>query len=1101
MGDIDFSNSPTKYISSKEAAKLCGVTHDHVSRLCRQGKILGHLQGRTWLVEKNSACAFFHVKVEIKEKNITYVYNNEGGGREILVYPESKDVSRIIEEKSPREPAIQAPKHSLWFVQKFSVISLAVIFLLLTGVYAIGRPMIPSGTSTAIVSQSMNFPANIFGTFLAVFQNLLPPKNNQSKNVISSPLISESASKTSPTQTTPLPPTQSPRPVAVTGPRNVVERVTERLVGVGISEAEGEAKLQALNNKLSSEIYKISAATGANQTYTNNIYSTVAQTNRIDMLDSVDITKSTFSGGSVSNSSFSGTTGSFSGNVSISGDLIVSGNNNIITSTSGKSFELSTSNGIQSLSPTTSVAVSLPGTTLYLGTGTATSTLTSSAGKLGLGSTTPFGLFSISATSTVALSTVPIFVISTSTANATSTALIVDANGKVGIGSTSPSATLGIAGNLYVTGLGSATSSIFGGQIEVQGTMSTSTFRGGLSVGGGLRLDGLNCANGSYSSGGVLTTDVAGNVICDDDDTSGGASLNAGNANTLAYYSGASTINSANIFSISASAGLFGIGTTTPWANLSVAGLSTTNQNVPYLAFSTTTGGTATSTLFQIARSGNVSIGASSTPFANLSIEGRSLQSTPLFMLSTSTASATSTAFIIDANGKVGIGTSSPYTQLSVAGNGLFSGSLSAGSLAGDTSCLQAGTDGMIARTGSACGSCGGVSFGKSWELSTSNGVSSLSPTSTVAVSLPGTTLYLGTGLATSTLTSSAGKLGLGSTSPFGIFSISATSTAALSSVPLFVISTSTTNSTTTALIVDSNGKVGIGSTSPYAELSVAGTTGAEQLSIGRGQGGASSTSAGGGQTAGLSSSNGLTISGGAFNLNLESFTDLTGSGLSNLSGVLSLDSALSFVGKSWELSTFNGVQSLSPTTSVAVSLPGTTLYLGTGLATSTLTSSAGKLGLGSTSPFGIFSISATSTAALSSVPLFVISTSTTNSTTTALIVDSNGKVGIGSTSPYAELSVAGTIGAEQLSIGRGQGGASSTFAGGVQTAGLSSSNGLTISGGAFNLNLESFTDLTGSGLENIGGVLSLSSSLSNFGEAWRLGTNNQGIQSLAPTH
>ena len=47
-----------------------------------------------------------------------------------------------------------------------------------------------------------------------------------------------------------------------------------------------------------------------------------------------------------------------------------------------------------------------------------------------------------------------------------------------------------------------------------------------------------------------------------------------------------------------------------------------------------------------------------------------------------------------------------------------------------------------------------------------------------------------------------------------------------------------------------------------------------------------------------------------------------------------------------------------------------------------------------------------------------------------------------------------------------------STWAGALGTAGLSSSNGLTISGGALRLNSESFTDLTGTGLDNTAGVL-----------------------------
>jgi len=58
-----------------------------------------------------------------------------------------------------------------------------------------------------------------------------------------------------------------------------------------------------------------------------------------------------------------------------------------------------------------------------------------------------------------------------------------------------------------------------------------------------------------------------------------------------------------------------------------------------------------------------------STPFASLSVAGTSTQAViPLFTVSSSTASATSTVFHIDPNGLVGIGTHSPLTQLDVRG-------------------------------------------------------------------------------------------------------------------------------------------------------------------------------------------------------------------------------------------------------------------------------------------------------------------------------------------------------------------------------------------------------------------------------------------------
>jgi hypothetical protein len=56
------------------------------------------------------------------------------------------------------------------------------------------------------------------------------------------------------------------------------------------------------------------------------------------------------------------------------------------------------------------------------------------------------------------------------------------------------------------------------------------------------------------------------------------------------------------------------------------------------------------------------------TPWARLSVAGAAGGNVPLFTISTSTASATSTALIVDQNGNVGIGTSSPTTALQING-------------------------------------------------------------------------------------------------------------------------------------------------------------------------------------------------------------------------------------------------------------------------------------------------------------------------------------------------------------------------------------------------------------------------------------------------
>jgi len=118
----------------------------------------------------------------------------------------------------------------------------------------------------------------------------------------------------------------------------------------------------------------------------------------------------------------------------------------------------------------------------------------------------------------------------------------------------------------------------------------------------------------------------------------------------------------------------------------------------------------------RIESTGNLGIGTTS-PAAKLSINqgstglgmylaGYSNNTSDLFRISTSTLLATSTAFVINSNGKVGIGTTTPSQQLSVAGNGYFSGQVSTptiiGALTGNASTATAlAADGADCSAGS----------------------------------------------------------------------------------------------------------------------------------------------------------------------------------------------------------------------------------------------------------------------------------------------------------------------------------------------------------------------------------------------------------------
>ncbi len=85
MNDNVFARIGSEYITSREAGALYGVTHDHISRLCRNHKIKGVLQAGVWLVEVSSLRAFFETK---GYKPVLFVSVEDAARRLSLAYEE-----------------------------------------------------------------------------------------------------------------------------------------------------------------------------------------------------------------------------------------------------------------------------------------------------------------------------------------------------------------------------------------------------------------------------------------------------------------------------------------------------------------------------------------------------------------------------------------------------------------------------------------------------------------------------------------------------------------------------------------------------------------------------------------------------------------------------------------------------------------------------------------------------------------------------------------------------------------------------------------------------------------------------------------------------
>ncbi|MEK7090259.1 MAG: hypothetical protein AAB930_01605, partial [Patescibacteria group bacterium] len=196
--------------------------------------------------------------------------------------------------------------------------------------------------------------------------------------------------------------------------------------------------------------------------------------------------------------------------------------------------------------------------------------------SLGIGTSTPYGVLNVAATNTPNLVfTNPLgtvnakhFYASTTFGNDLAFGIVSDnfntltelfrfsTTTRFGIGSTSPAATLSVNGTALISGSATTT-----GPIYVLST-GTSTFQGGVSISsGGVTIGTMNCS--VLTGGGKITTDANGNLVCGNDTSGGGgAGVNSGTTNRLAYYSDSTTLDS-SFLTINNSTNQFAIGTTT----------------------------------------------------------------------------------------------------------------------------------------------------------------------------------------------------------------------------------------------------------------------------------------------------------------------------------------------------------------------------------------------------------------------------------------------------------------------------------------------------------------------------------------------------------
>jgi YVTN family beta-propeller protein len=293
------------------------------------------------------------------------------------------------------------------------------------------------------------------------------------------------------------------------------------------------------------------------------------------------------------------------------------------------------------------------------------------------------------------------------------------------------------------------------------------------------------------------------------------------------------------------------IGTTSPWAKLSIQ--NTYGSNDILFDVATTTSNSATSSLFTILANGNVGIGtttpgrlfsvAGSAYFSDL-ILGNNLTTNSLSVLSSSTlAYASATALTVSGQTYLGYASTTGISATNANVTNAVVGELTLSTITGSTQCLQVNSSGVVSGSGSACGTGSGSGAG-SWATTTSltSGQAinySLSDTDIIAIGSNSTTsaeFWFDPNNATAYI---SGSLGIGTTTPGRLLSVAGSGYIGdltlgqnLITNSLSVLSSSTlAYASATALTVSGN------STFNFASSSYASTTGltANNLTVANG--------------------------------------------------------------------------------------------------------------------------------------------------------------------------------------------------------------------------------------------------------------------------
>ncbi|MEK7109484.1 MAG: hypothetical protein AAB919_03580, partial [Patescibacteria group bacterium] len=293
-------------LSARKVAARLHCAPDYVSKLCREGKLKGELIDQAWFVEPKSIAAFEAARESsrlARSEELSHQRREELSDNGFV--PKTASLARKVPLSSTAALASMAPMAFGVSTMSFAKTALAcaAVGAALLGSVALTHALPAAQPEQAAAVAQLNSPffgaqmpkVSGDGSFFSWVASLFAPRPSSTIAQKTAPVSSLPPPQTFPATTA----SSTPAVAASSSPRvvnnyPVTERVVERVIASqGVSENLLAQKLEELSNALTSKIYQISSQTSGNATVQ------YAPSQRIDQLRNVTITNATLVGGTI----------------------------------------------------------------------------------------------------------------------------------------------------------------------------------------------------------------------------------------------------------------------------------------------------------------------------------------------------------------------------------------------------------------------------------------------------------------------------------------------------------------------------------------------------------------------------------------------------------------------------------------------------------------------------------------------------------------------------------------------------------------------------------------------------------------------------------